>query len=249
MKEIEEYPNRQKKRKKDILNEFRFPEELKRMVYVYEKWIYLKDFRRSVISQERYYTRKLYSEIGKRLGLSGKEVRFLTPNEMTNALEKDKAINKQEIHKRMDYCVLLRKRNKIKVLTDKQAKKIEQRELKTEVKEKIKEFRGTTAYTGKAKGIVKLLFKIDDINKVKEGDIIAARQTTPDLVPALSRSAAIITDEGGLLSHAAIVAREMKKPCVIGTKIATKVLKDGDLVEVDADKGIIRILKKCLTKK
>jgi phosphoenolpyruvate synthase/pyruvate phosphate dikinase len=53
-----------------------------------------------------------------------------------------------------------------------------------------------------------------------------------------------VTNEGGLLSHAAIVARELKKPCIIGTKIATKVLKDGDLVEVNADTGVVTILKK-----
>jgi pyruvate, water dikinase len=60
----------------------------------------------------------------------------------------------------------------------------------------------------------------------------------------MKKASAIITDEGGITSHAAIVSREMKKPCVIGTKIATKILKDGDLVEVDADRGIVNILKK-----
>jgi pyruvate,water dikinase len=59
----------------------------------------------------------------------------------------------------------------------------------------------------------------------------------------MQKAAAFVTDEGGLTCHAAIVAREMKKPCIIGTKIATKVLKDGDMVEVDANKGIVKILK------
>lgn len=61
---------------------------------------------------------------------------------------------------------------------------------------------------------------------------------------AIIRSGAIITDEGGLTCHAAIIARELKKPCVVGAKIATKILKDGDMVEVDVDKGIAKILKK-----
>lgn len=65
----------------------------------------------------------------------------------------------------------------------------------------------------------------------------------PPLVPAMNRAAAIITNTGGITCHAAIVSREMKKPCIIGTKIATRVLKDGDLVEVDADKGVVRIIK------
>ena len=67
--------------------------------------------------------------------------------------------------------------------------------------------------------------------------------TTPDFVPAMEKAAAIVTDRGGILCHAAIVSREMSKPCIIGTKIATKVLKDGDLVEVDADKGVVRKIK------
>ncbi len=67
--------------------------------------------------------------------------------------------------------------------------------------------------------------------------------TSPDYILAMEKAAGFITDEGGLTCHAAIVAREMNKPCLIGTKIATKVLKDGDMVEVDAAKGIVKIIK------
>ena len=68
--------------------------------------------------------------------------------------------------------------------------------------------------------------------------------TTPDFVPAMRNAAAIVTDEGGVTSHAAIVSREMNKPCIIGTKIATQVFKDGDVVEVDAEKGVVRKLNR-----
>lgn len=67
--------------------------------------------------------------------------------------------------------------------------------------------------------------------------------TRPELMPAVKKAKAIITDEGGLTCHAAIVSRELGVPCIIGTKIATKILKDGNLVEVDANKGIIRKIK------
>ena len=62
-------------------------------------------------------------------------------------------------------------------------------------------------------------------------------------MPAILKAAAIITDEGGITAHAAIVARELKKPCIVGTKIATKALKTGDVVEIDANKGVVKILK------
>lgn len=67
--------------------------------------------------------------------------------------------------------------------------------------------------------------------------------TTPDYLPAMNKAAAFITDEGGVTCHAAIVAREIGKPCIIGTKFATKILKNGDMVEVDADSGVVRIMK------
>ncbi len=78
----------------------------------------------------------------------------------------------------------------------------------------------------------------------KIGDILLSQATSPDLLPAMKKAAAIVTEQGGITSHAAIVSRELGIPCVIGTKIATKVLKDGDLVEVDANRGIVKKLTK-----
>lgn len=77
---------------------------------------------------------------------------------------------------------------------------------------------------------------------MKDGDVLISTATTPSIVSAMKKAAAIVTDEGGLTCHAAIVSRELKIPCIIGTKIATKVFKDGDRVEVDATKGIVRKL-------
>ena len=67
--------------------------------------------------------------------------------------------------------------------------------------------------------------------------------TRPEFVPLMKQASAIVTDEGGLISHAAIVSRELKKPCVIATKTATRLFKDGDMLEVDADNGVVRMLK------
>jgi phosphohistidine swiveling domain-containing protein len=107
----------------------------------------------------------------------------------------------------------------------------------------VKEIGGTAAQKGLARGRVKLVFNLGQLSKVKNGDILVTPMTTPDYLPALKRAAAFITDEGGLTCHAAIVARELEIPCVIGTKIATKVLHDGDLVEVNANHAVIKILK------
>jgi len=102
---------------------------------------------------------------------------------------------------------------------------------------------GRSAFPGKVKGRVRIIKYKKDLDKIIKGDILVTPMTEPDFLPYLKKVAAIITDEGGITSHASIVSRELNIPCVIGTKVATKVLHDGDLVEVDAVKGIVKILK------
>ena len=92
-------------------------------------------------------------------------------------------------------------------------------------------------------GIAKIVKSSKEQDKIRAGDILVTAMTTPDYLPCMNKAVAFVTDEGGITCHAAIVAREMNKPCIIGTKIATQVLKDGDLIEVDANNGIVKILK------
>ena len=97
---------------------------------------------------------------------------------------------------------------------------------------------------GNVKGNVKILLSPRNIKKMDEGDILVAPMTSPDYIVAMKKAAAIVTDHGGMTSHAAIVSRELKIPCIVNTKMATKTLKDNDLVEVDTSKGIVKILKR-----
>lgn len=108
----------------------------------------------------------------------------------------------------------------------------------------VKELKGVIVSKGKVNGRVRLIANKDDLNKLKLGEILVANFTTPEYVPAMKRAAGIITDDGGITSHAAIISRELSKPCVTGTKIATKILHNSDLVEVDANKGIVKIIKR-----
>jgi phosphohistidine swiveling domain-containing protein len=112
----------------------------------------------------------------------------------------------------------------------------------TEQDTNLSEVKGMIAQPGKVTGKVKIVQSLKDINKVKEGDILVTQMTFPSFITAMHRAVAFVTDEGGITCHAAIVSREMKKPCIIGTKIATKVFKDGDLVEVDANNGTVKKL-------
>lgn len=103
-----------------------------------------------------------------------------------------------------------------------------------------KQVKGTVAYAGTVSGPARILKDINEVKKVRRGDIIICPMTWPSLIVALEKAAAFVTDEGGILCHAAILARELKKTCITGTKNATTVFADGDMVEVDGETGTIR---------
>jgi len=98
---------------------------------------------------------------------------------------------------------------------------------------------GLGASPGIASGPVRTVGKLDQLDKVGEGDIIVTEMTTPDMVPAMKRASGIITDEGGMTSHAAIVARELGAPAIVGAGTATEQLEDGQLVTIDGEKGSV----------
>ena len=99
--------------------------------------------------------------------------------------------------------------------------------------------KGLPASPGIGRGKVKLIKDISEINLVEEGDVLVTAMTNPDMVPAMRKCAGVVTDEGGRTCHAAIVSRELQIPCIVGAKTATKTLKTGDTVTVDAVRGIV----------
>ena len=101
------------------------------------------------------------------------------------------------------------------------------------------EVRGLAASPGMGTGPVRLVARAKELRKVEKGDVLVTRMTTPDFVPAMMRTAAIVTDEGGMTSHAAIVSRELGVPCIVGTRNATRILKDGARVTVDGSNGLV----------
>jgi pyruvate,water dikinase len=122
---------------------------------------------------------------------------------------------------------------------------VQTRAVTTKAKMEKKEVRGKQILKGLASspgiatGVVKIVKTLKDLTKVRHGDILVTKMTSPDMVVTMSRSAAIVTDEGGVTCHASIVGREMGLPVIVGTQTATKVLKDGQTVTVDAYKGFV----------
>ena len=99
---------------------------------------------------------------------------------------------------------------------------------------------GLGASPGVVSGAVRIVHKLDHLDQVQEGDVMVTEMTMPDMVPAMKRAAGIVTDEGGMTSHAAIISRELGVPAVVGTGNGTRVLEDGQQVTLDGDKGTIR---------
>ena len=111
--------------------------------------------------------------------------------------------------------------------------------------QKNQQLQGKTAYSGKVTGIARLCLTEDPTQiNFNQGDILVTVASSPKLMPIINKAAAIIADEGGISCHAAIISRELKIPCVVGTKYATSIIKDGDKIEVNAEKGTIKILEK-----
>ncbi len=107
--------------------------------------------------------------------------------------------------------------------------------------------KGLSASPGIACGSIKNISNISEISRIEDGDVIVTVMTNPDMVPAMRRACAVVTDEGGRTCHAAIVSRELGIPCIVGTKTATESLKEGMSVTVDATRGVVyegKVLKK-----
>jgi phosphoenolpyruvate synthase/pyruvate phosphate dikinase len=206
---------------------------------------YLKGLRMEVLFGVYSQWEKILSVASKRFKLPKKLLYYCSKSELVNWLSAGKAVLPEVLQERSKYCVWIAlSEDRQIILTGKKAREYVKQNVKRE-KQKIQQvivIHGTVASAGYAKGRVKIVNEASKIAKVKNGDILVSVATTPSLLPAMKRASAFVTDVGGLTSHAAIVAREMKKPCIIGAKIATKVLKDGDLVELDTRKGDIKIV-------
>lgn len=203
---------------------------------------YLKGYRIEIRHRYSYALDQIFLELGKRLNLPLNFFRYALREEIIKAVTK-KTFPYEEVLKRRQRMLYVLDNLKGSFVQFDSVNKVFESLLAEEKIDFSGSITGQTAYPGKVKGRVKILNNSQDNEKIKTGDILVTFATTPDFLPAMMIAAAYVTDQGGVTSHAAITAREMKKPCIIGTKYASKIFKDGDIIEVDANKGIIKKLK------
>ena len=238
LKELQESFEQNKVQFNELIKRLNLTNQELDLVKYVNGFIFLKDYRSHFRSIYSLHLKKLFDEIARREKIPVNDLFLMTEKETQELIEHDK---KPDLQNRRKPFIYLKYHDNEWVLEGEQVKEFEQSLGKAELGEEVK---GIPASKGLAKGKAKIIKNPDEIRKVKKGDVLITSMTRPDYVPAMERAGAIVTDEGGVLCHAAIISREMGKPCVIGTKNATDVFKDNDFVEVDANKGIVRKISK-----
>src|SRR3989344_2069435 len=199
-----------------------------------------------------YYALPLFEKIARQANLSTDDLgRYFTREEIEGFLSESHGWSKEVVRKRKEMYFLRFHAGKIRIYSGAEAQDIKSKVLDQSLpKDDITEFTGAIACKGRVKGQV-LWVKVEALGdivkiaeRVKPDSILVAGMTNPNMMVLVRKVKGIVTDEGGMACHAAIVSREYNIPCLVGCRIATQVLKDGDLIELDATKGIVKLLKR-----
>lgn len=244
IKEIKNFPKKVISEKKSIIKKYKLNKKIIKTAKRLSYSIWWQDARKKQIFTSNYFIDLFLKEISKRKKISFLDLKFYWPIEISKLLKNNEKTSDKKISQRKKFVLVHYYKDILTYRTGEKERAIVEPFLVKKI-EKTGIIKGMVVSIGcgKVKGKVKILLTPRNVSKMNKGDILVAPMTSPDYIVAMKKAAAVITDEGGITSHAAIVSRELKIPCIVGTKIATKVLKDNDLVEVDARKGIVKKIK------
>lgn len=242
LEELKELFNERQKEFEGIIKILKPDKKFLNLLEFLKDNVFLRDYRDMLRQKLNVELRKFYQEVARRLDISIEQVAILTNNEVIKYLSVNKKFPKKEINERVKLYLLIQNGSKVEMYSGRKALSKAKIELKISKLKQVKEVRGIVGSKGEAKGRVVIIYTNKDLSKVKKGDVMVATMTRQDFVPAMRKAVAVVTDEGSVTAHAAIIARELKIPCVVATKFATQIFKDGDIVEVDAIHGLIRKL-------
>lgn len=222
-----------------LMKELKFDKQETSYFNIAQKLIFLKAYRADVLCCTYAFFDKIF-DAGEHEKIA---YQFSTREEIVSYL-KGKKPDMDAIKQRKKESIWITDPSKdhIEIKCGKEAEEFKKHLISEHESVEAKHVRGNIAFPGKISGTARIIHDSSEISKVNKGDILITWQTTPEFIPAMKKAAGFVTDVGGITSHAAIVAREMKKPCIIGTKHATKIFKDGELIEVDAERGMIKKL-------
>lgn len=219
-----------------------YPEQAEQIA---DRWYEARTFSEGKFEMIDYYWRQLISKLLEKHDLDKGFCNFVRFSELNKMINSQTLVDIEELKTRKKGYILYQ--NNLMVAKDFPEFLNENNFIYNDLnlKKDISIFKGQIASPGAIiRGQVQIILNINEVNIFKKGNILVTSMTVPDFLPAMKKARAIVTDEGGITCHAAIVSRELRIPCIIGTKIATKVLLDGDVVEVDAGKGVVKIIKR-----
>lgn len=240
LKKIKLTPIASQRIKKGVLDQHNFSPLLKNLLQISENFTKWQDDRKQATYWSAYLGQCIIQEMTKRRLIPAELGKYLLATEVEKWFLED-SISQTELEERKKQSVVIWRNDQSEVFSGQIVDEIRQTVLGDIDHSKKRDVRGLVACTGIAEGRVKVVMSATEIGKVSAGDILVAVMTRPDYIPAMKKAAAIVTDEGGVTCHAAIVSRELGIPCIIGTKIATKIFKDGDDVLVNANHGIVSL--------
>jgi phosphohistidine swiveling domain-containing protein len=238
-------------RKKQLIQELQLNEELKLLITIMEEYGYWQDIRKKVNLIAHHYIGIFLREVSMRKSIPLEDLEQGTYmgdviailNSINTDAVKDGKLIKEVLEGRKYVVGMIHTPGSSIIYNHEDSKNLyEEVQLQYEKTNGMDIF-GTVANTGKVIATARVISGPKDFDKLNEGEIIITSMTRPEFIPIMKRAAAIVTDEGGISCHAAIISRELDIPCIIGTKIATKTIKDGDLIEVNANHGIVSKIK------
>ncbi len=203
-----------------------------------EQFAHMQDYRKWAVTKINDVVFQLFDAMAPLLKVSAMTLRYATPNEIMLACN-GKRVDWKLVGERSAGTLFWCTADGVTVYQGKALLGFDARFFHG-ISDTTKELKGTTAMSGKVRGRVRIVYGRLEFAAFKKGEILVTNNTTPEFVPIMKKAAAIVTEQGGITSHAAVISRELKVPCIIGTKIATKILKTGDRVEVDAERGIVK---------
>ncbi|MBA7490650.1 hypothetical protein ES702_01191 [subsurface metagenome] len=240
VKHVQELP----KLKKAIENKYNLPEELKEIFHYFSLLAKWRDQRKKMHQIGAVSLEKIVLEAAKRNSVPKDLIRYFIFSDFRGGFSNLQKLIPQLKKRGGESMFMIDDLGSIVWSFGKNARQIKAGLDKTFEISKEDIITGATACKGKVSGTVKIIKSVEAFGKFNHEDVLVTSMTRVEFMPVVRKAAAIVTDEGGITCHAAIVSRELNIPCIIGTKVATKTLKDGDEVEVDADKGEVKILKK-----
>ncbi len=243
LREMKDYKERVTKDKAEIVEKLGLSEDERKSVLLLNDFIIFQDVRKRYHLIATHWLEVLLGEISRRCGISVRDLKWLLPDEMKNAARGEEVSDTVEARKHL--TVFSIKKGKTESFVRNKASKIEKEFNKADF-EKSVNLQGTVACTGKHRyfrGVAKVVQSPKEGEKLKAGEILVTTMTTPDYVACIKRAGAIITDIGGVTCHAAVVSREYGIPCIVGTENATKVIKDGDILELHNLRGTVKIVE------